>query len=113
METTMRRYFPILILLLIFGFAAPAMALELQQAKATGLVGEQSSGYLAAVSAPTSEVRALVQSINAKRRASYEKIAAKNGISLQQVEQLAGQKAIEKTRAGQYIRLPSGEWRQR
>lgn len=85
----------------------PAHALELGEAKSAGLVGETSSGYLAAVK-PSNDVNALVESINSKRKAHYQKIATKNGISLEAVEVRAGQKAIEKTPAGQYINSGGG-----
>lgn len=87
-----------------------AFSLELDAAKAGGLVGEQPSGYLAAVGTPTPEVTALVNDINAKRKTAYQDIARRNGTALDAVEQLAGKKAIEKTPTGQYVRLPSGEW---
>lgn len=85
----------------------PAYALELKDAKVQGLVGETSSGYLAAVQA-SGEVKALVADINKKRKAHYQKIAKKNAISLEAVEVRAGQKAIDKTAAGQYVNTGSG-----
>lgn len=87
--------------------ATGAMALELDDAKARGLVGETAGGYLApVVSSP--EVEALIESINSQRRAHYQNIADKNGISLEAVEARAGKKAIEKTPAGEYISTGSG-----
>jgi uncharacterized protein YdbL (DUF1318 family) len=91
-----------------------AWALTLDEAKENGLVGEDASGYIAAVSAnPNKEVKALVDDINARRRAEYEKIAAANGISVADVEKLAGKKAIEKSPAGDYVRLPGEPWRKK
>lgn len=94
-------------LVLMLAAAFPAFALELDAAKADGLVGETTSGYLAAVK-PSPEVDKLVSSINSKRKAHYQKIADKNGISLQAVEVRAGKKAIEKTAAGQFINTGAG-----
>jgi uncharacterized protein YdbL (DUF1318 family) len=89
-------------------------ALTLDDAKQSGLVGEDASGYIAAVSnKPSKDVQALVADINAKRRTEYERIAAANGISVSDVEQLAGKKAIEKSPAGDYIRLPGEDWRKK
>jgi uncharacterized protein len=91
-----------------------AWALTLDEAKAGGLVGEDASGYIAAVSEPpTSEVNALIADINARRRAEYERIAAANAINVEDVEKLAGQKAIEKSPSGDYVRLPGEAWRQK
>ena len=89
--------------------AAPAFALELDAAKAAGLVGETNTGYLAAVQpSPSAEVDALVSSVNSQRKAHYQEIATQNGITLQAVEVRAGQKAIEKTPAGGFINTGSG-----
>ena len=53
-----------------------AVALTLDEAREKGLVGEDSTGYIGAVSPnPTKEVQALVDDVNAKRRAAYEKVA--------------------------------------
>lgn len=100
--------------LLIAGLSCSALAfsLDLDAAKAGGLVGEQANGYLAAVGTATPAVTALVNDINAKRKAAYADIAQRNGTALDAVEQLAGKKAIEKTLPGQYVKLPSGEWTQ-
>lgn len=87
--------------------AMPAFALDLDAAKAAGLVGETNTGYIAAVQ-PSSEVNALVASINSQRKAHYQQIATQNGITLQAVEVRAGQKAIEKTPAGGFINTGSG-----
>jgi len=87
--------------------ALPALALDLGAAKAGGLVGETNNGYLGVVK-PSAEADALVADINAKRKAHYQKIAKKNGISLQAVEARAGLKAIEKTPAGEYVNTGAG-----
>jgi uncharacterized protein YdbL (DUF1318 family) len=91
-----------------------AWALTLDEAKQDGLVGEDASGYIAAVSTkPSKEVKALVDDINARRRAEYERIAAANGINVEDVEKLAGKKAIEKSPSGDYVRLPGEDWRKK
>lgn len=105
------------LLLLIGGLllSLSAWALELDQAKAQGLVGEQLNGYLGVVTAhPSGEVNALLRDINTRRRQAYERIARENGLSLEQVASLAGKKAIEKTPPGQYIQDPAtGNWLRR
>lgn len=79
------------VLLMLALFSMPVMALNLDRAKAQGLVSEAPSGYLVAVM-PSSDVNTLVMKINAGRKAEYQKIANKRGISLRAVEQLAGQR---------------------
>lgn len=87
--------------------ALNAFALDLDAAKSAGLVGETNAGYIAAIK-PSTEVNALVANINSQRKAQYQKIATKNGISLEAVEVRAGQKAIEKTSPGEFINTGSG-----
>lgn len=98
-------------LVLALLLSVPALALELGDAKAQGLVGETATGYVAAIE-PSAEVDALVQSINSKRKLHYQKIATRNNISLEAVEVRAGQKAIEKTPAGQFVN-PGGGWQKK
>ena len=102
---------PLLIFCLLFSFASHA-ALNLQQAKQQGLVGETTTGYLAAVKS-SAAVNALVKQVNDKRRQLYQQMANKNQLSLTQVEQLAGRKAIAKTAAGHYIQTDSGQWQKK
>jgi uncharacterized protein len=83
-------------------------AISLDDAKSQGLVGENSSGYLGLVVA-NSEAQAVVEEINAKRKAQYLKLAKKNNLSLAQVEALAAAKTIEKTQSGHYIEV-NGSW---
>jgi uncharacterized protein len=87
--------------------ALPAFALDLGEAKSSGLVGETNTGYIAAIK-PSAEVDSLVADINSQRKVYYEKIANENGISLQAVEVRAGLKAIEKTPSGEYINTGTG-----
>lgn len=87
--------------------SAVSFAMDLQTAKAQGLVGETASGYLAAVQA-TPEVQQLVNTINSKRKAQYQAIAKRNSTNLQAVEQLAGKKALQKTAPGQFIDTGNG-----
>lgn len=77
--------------------ALPALALDLDSARSSGQVVENADGYIAAASAnASSDVRALVASVNAARKAEYQKVAAKNGQPLEVVEKLAAAKIQEK-----------------
>lgn len=101
-------------LLLALALPLAAAALELDDAKARGLVGEDAGGYLAAVDErPSADVQALVEDVNTKRRTEYERIAKQNSLTVSQVEQIAGKKAIDKTASGQYVRLPGEGWRKK
>lgn len=87
-------------------------ALDLQTAKAQGLVGETPAGYLAEVQSGNAEIAQLVQSINTQRKQHYQEIAQRNNTPIQAVEQLAGKQAIEKTPAGQFIQV-GGVWQKK
>jgi uncharacterized protein YdbL (DUF1318 family) len=94
--------------------AAPAHALDLDRARAQGLVGEQTDGYVGAVDPqPSAEVRELVATVNAKRRAAYEDIARKNGTAVAAVAALAGQRLLERAPPGAWIGDGSGHWYQK
>lgn len=108
--------FSSLFLILALSLCAVAQAAELSlgDAKQQGLVGEQYDGYLGVVvSSPSPSVRALVNDINGKRRAEYNRIAKANGISVSDVEALAGRKSLEKTYSGGYIKLEGQDWRRK
>lgn len=93
--------------------AMPVSAASLAQAKEAGQVGELMNGYLGLVDpgAP-GDVKALVNSINAQRRAEYQRIAKKNGVPVDEVAKMTAQKVINQTPRGQYVQTPSG-WQRR
>lgn len=94
------------------GFTS-ALALDLDSAKAQGLVGETPDGYVAAVPAnPPIEVLRLLQDVNDQRRAVYAQLANRNKADIRSVEAIAGAKAIQRTPAGQYVYL-DGRWQRK
>lgn len=101
----------LLILTISFSWSMTAVAMDLQHAKEMGMVGETQSGYLGIVnSAAPTDVKALVDDINNKRKSKYQEIAKSTGTSVSSVEMLAGEKAMARTPSGQYIMSPSGKW---
>ena len=101
----------LLALLISMLTVAVAVASALTKPKADGLIGEQANGYIGLVKQDVpADVKKLVKDINAKRKAGYQKIATKQGTSLAEVEKVGGNKAIEKTLKGNYIRDASGGW---
>lgn len=104
----------LLVVAAVLSGVALAAGLSLDAAKQQGLVGEQYDGYLGAVpAAPAPEVRALVTDVNTKRRTEYERIAQANGIALSDVEALAGQKAIQRTVPGHYVKPQGQSWQRK
>lgn len=96
---------------ILWGLAGlqPLLALTLEEAKTKGLVGEKSNGYLGVVAEGHAGVQALVSDINQKRHQAYQEIASREKANLKAVETLAGEKAIEKTKPGNFIES-SGGW---
>lgn len=100
------------IIIVSFVFSSVVFAIGLDEAKDNGLVGEKNNGYLGLVviqKNKQSKTQILVDDINAKRKAVYIELAAKNGITLQQLEKLAAAKAYEKTSSGHYLWV-NGQW---
>ena len=107
----MRKMLKVLFTAAAITAGSAALALEVQEAKGAGWVGEQRDGYLGLVTASAPpEARKLVTEINEARRASYQEIAGKNGIELRAVELLAAEKALQKTPPGQFIQAEDGSW---
>jgi uncharacterized protein len=89
----------------------PSWGLTLDEAKTQGMVGEQPDGYVGIVQPGASaEAQALVNDINQKRRQTYEEIARRNSTKLEAVEMLAGKTALDNTKPGNFIQLPSRQW---
>ena len=90
--------------------ASPAWSLDLEEARSQGLLGERADGYVGVVVAkPSPEVVELAGQVNAKRRAHYAEIAARNATPIEAVSALAGKKLIENAPSGQWVK-PDGAW---
>ena len=96
------------LIIVSFLFSSIAFAIDLDEAKQKGLIGEKDNGYLGMV-IMQEDAQILINDINAKRKALYVELAAKNGITLQQLEKLASEKAYEKTSPGHYLWM-NGQW---
>ena len=109
----MRRLARLAALVVVLAWAGVAAALDLDAAKAQGLVGERTDGYVAAVSSSAgADVRALVANVNAKRKAAYQDIAERNGTPVDEVAKLAAHKLLERAPAGAWIES-DGRWYQK
>lgn len=92
--------------------APPASASPLDEAKNRGVLGERYDGYLGVVNPGAAAAdQALAEDINAKRKAHYAAIGAKNGASVEATAAIAGAKLVENAPSGQYV-LPAagGSW---
>lgn len=92
-------------------FSGQAFAQTLDEAKSAGMIGEKRDGYIGLVqpNAPAAVV-ALINNVNAQRRERYQQIANENGISVQEVAQLAYARAVEATRSGHFVEDANGRW---
>lgn len=92
------------------GLTLPALALDLQTARAQGLVGEKLDGYIIAVK-PSTEVNALVKDINARRLQEYTRISKENGKPVDVVAKLAVEPLVQKLSAGALYQGRDGSWK--
>jgi uncharacterized protein YdbL (DUF1318 family) len=88
-----------------------AFADALSDARQAGYVGERPDGYVALVDpgAPAS-VRALVDEINAQRRAAYQNISNQTGVPVDQVGIRAAQRLYSELPPGTPVLLQNGQW---
>lgn len=107
-----KRHLSIAFFILMQLAVSPAWAIDLDSAKAQGLVGERLNGYVGIVTAaPAPDLTQMVNEINRRRRGSYQEIANKTpGATLASVEKLAGEKLIRRTPSGQYVESAAGKW---
>jgi len=92
-------------------FSVQVFAIDLAGAKAKGLVGERSDGYLGYVVKPASaDVQKLVKSVNNKRRDKFRQTVGKTGATIDQVSKRFAQRAYEKTAKGNYVQNAAGQW---
>lgn len=95
-------------------FSQPSWALSLNDAKAQGLIGERSNGYLGiVVNRPSPAIKVLVEDINRKRRTAYQNRAQKAGVNLKVIELRIGERLRSRASAGQFVQDAHGQWKQK
>lgn len=102
----------VMILLVGFWLSTSAFGLTLAEAKQQGKVGETLSGYLAP-RVEDKETQLLVEKINSGRQQQYQQVAKQNNMSANDVARLAGQKLVERSEPGEWVRGINGKWLQR
>jgi hypothetical protein len=94
--------------------ATAGLAGPLDAPKAQGLIGERIDGFLGVVDpAAPADVKALVEQVNAQRRAAYADIAQKRGVPVEAVAQIAAEKVIAEAPSGHYVMGADGQWRRK
>lgn len=85
-----------------------------QSARTQGLVGEGNDGYLDFVTTPTPAIKALVESINIKRKADYTNIALETKVTVSCAGQRVARMLIrEKMVPGEKYQASDGSWQTR
>ena len=88
----------------------PASAQTLNDARASGMIGEQMDGFAVARGNATSAARALVATVNGKRRQIYAAQARKQKVPASQVGKVFAGKIAAKAPKGTWIQSSSGAW---
>jgi uncharacterized protein len=114
LEASLRFAAALVAALCVVAYAPAARADALDDARASGLVGERLDGYVGLVdpNAPDA-VKTLVEDVNKKRAHHYETIAKKEGTNATAVAALAGAKLVERAPAGQFVMDASGNWKKK
>ncbi len=97
------------------GSTAAAQTVTAAQLRSTGVVGEQSDGYLGIVGdAAPPELRRQVNSVNIRRRSAYIQLADRRRVPVTAVAAtMACELLATSVLPGQYYRLADRVWRQR
>ena len=93
--------------------AAPAQeSSAIIRARQAGLIGERYDGYLGVVSANIpAELRRQVSAINIRRRSLYSNLAARRGVSPEEVGITAACSLLRRISVGEYYLPGQGGWR--
>jgi uncharacterized protein YdbL (DUF1318 family) len=103
----------LLVAVAIFAGAAVAQTPALDSARAVGGIGERFDGYIGVAAPVSPQVRGQVASINIRRRALYSSLAARKGVSPQDVGITAGCTLLARVPVGGAYMLTDGAWRRR
>jgi uncharacterized protein YdbL (DUF1318 family) len=80
---------------------------------ASGVIGERFDGYIGYVTAVSPALRRQVDAINIRRRSLYSNLAARRGVSPQDVGITAACSLLGRVDVGQAYMLGDGKWRRR
>lgn len=87
-----------------------SFALTLDEAREKGMLGENSSGYVEMTPRADANSHALMDEVNAKRKAKYTAIAKEQNIEIGKIEKIAGEKITKKLPTGQFYKDTNGKW---
>ncbi len=93
-----------IIFILLVLFPTFAHAISLSEARSSDMVAENDRGYIEAVN-NSPEIQNLVNEVNAKRQAEYQRIASDTNTNLSEVEKLSAQRIIDSLPAGSMVKI--------
>ena len=93
--------------------AAAAQTPAVDAARAAGLIGERYDGLIGVARPVSPVVRSKVSRINIQRRSLYSSLAARTGVSPQDVGITAGCELLARVGVGQAYMWPDRTWRRR
>ncbi len=97
-------------IVLACGVCGSAIAMDLNSAKESGLVGEKPNGLIAStLPNPSPELSELVNTTNAGRLEVYKDMADKQGIPLKEIQAIAGQKIYNLAGPQDFLMI-NGKW---
>jgi uncharacterized protein YdbL (DUF1318 family) len=108
------------LLLFLLGFASLSLSVSangqdpatINAARRAGMIGERFDGYVGfVISNPTNELRRQVSAINIRRRSLYSQLAARRGVSPEEVGITTACSLFKRLNAGDYYLLGQGGWR--
>lgn len=92
--------------------SVPALALDLQEARTQGIIGEKTDGYVAVVTS-SPEAQKLAAEVNARRKEEYARISKTNGQPVDVVAKVAAETIVSKLPAGSLYQDAGGSWKKR
>jgi uncharacterized protein YdbL (DUF1318 family) len=107
----------LILLLTVAGLTLPASApaqesAAIVAARRSGQIGERYDGYLGLVStAAPAELRRQVAAVNIRRRALYSDLAARRGVTREEVGITAACSLLRRVAVGEYYLAGQGGWR--
>ena len=108
--------YPLAIALGVIGLSLPGAApgqdtAEILAARRAGLIGERYDGYVGLVNpAASAEVRRQVAALNIRRRSLYTNLAARKGVTREEVGITAACSLLRRLSIGEYYLLGQGGW---
>ena len=102
-----------LLFLAALGLAVPASAQDpsaISAAKRAGQIGERYDGYIGYVITPSPGLRRQVDAVNIRRRSLYHSLAARKGVSPQEVGITAACSLLRRIGIGEYYLQGQSGW---